>query len=249
MTPDILIVTIILLATLVLLVSERLAVDLVAIGIMVALMVTGVLTPREAVAGFANPAPLTVGALLVATKGLVRTGALDFLTRMMVTVTGGDSRRILAFGIVLVGLLSAFINNTPVVVLMLSVVIVLCGRFDLSPSRFLMPISFASILAGTTTLIGTSTNIIVSDQATLAGLAPLGMFELARVGVPIALVGGVLLFLLSDRLLPQIHTPILHGDRGEKHKYIAELTIPAFVVTGGIPRLLSRDRPMPAVGR
>lgn len=226
MTPDIAIVTAILLTALVLLVSERMSVDLIAIGIMVTLMISGVLTPREAVAGFANPAPLTVGALLIATKGLIRTGSLGFLTRLMIAGSGGRPRRVLLLSLLLVGVLSAFMNNTPVVVLMLSVVIVLSGRFELSPARFLMPISFASILAGTTTLIGTSTNIIVSDQAVVAGLAPLGMFELARAGVPIALVGFVAIFFLSDRLLPQTHTPIRRGDRGEKHRYIAELTIP-----------------------
>ncbi len=174
-------------------------------------MVTGILTPREAVAGFANPAPLTVGALFVVTKGLTRTGGLVFPDPPDGPIdprAGLRQRRSCWSSLVLVGLLSAFINNTPVVVLMLSVVLGLCGRFDLSPGRFLMPISFVSILAGTTTLIGTSTNIIVSDLAVTAGLAPIGMFELARVGVPMALVGGLLLFLLAPRLLPETHTPI-----------------------------------------
>jgi di/tricarboxylate transporter len=227
LTIEILIVTIILLTALVLLISERLPFDLTAIGIMVALMVSGILTPRQAVAGFANPAPLTVGALFVVTKGLIRTGGLVFLTRLMTSLTRGRPRVILLVSLVLVGILSAFINNTPVVVLMLSVILALCGRFNLSPARFLMPISFVSILAGTTTLIGTSTNIIVSDLVSSAGLAPIGMFELAKVGVPVALVGAFLLFLLSDRLLPRTHTPILHHDTGVQHRYIAELAIPS----------------------
>ena len=224
---DILIVSVILLVAVALLVSERLSVDLTAIGIMVALMLTGILAPREAVAGFANPAPITVGALFVVTKGLTRTGSLSGLTRLVGNATDGKPDRILLVTIVLVGLFSAFINNTPVVVLMLSVVLAVSGRYQLSPARFLMPLSFASILAGTTTLIGTSTNIIVSDQAAIHGLEPIGMFELARVGLPIALVGGLLIFLLSERLLPQPPSPILHHDRGEKHRYIAELAIPA----------------------
>jgi len=227
MTVDILIVTLILLVALALLISERLPYDLTAIGIMVALMVAGILAPREAVAGFANPAPLTVGALFIVTKGLIRTGGLLFLTRLLAATTKGRPRRILVICLVLVGVLSAFVNNTPVVVLMLSVILGLSGRFEISPARFLMPISFISILAGTMTLIGTSTNIIVSDLAVTAGLAPLGMFELARVGGPTALLGGVLLFLLSDRLLPRTHTPIFHTGRSERHRYIAELAIPA----------------------
>jgi di/tricarboxylate transporter len=227
MTIEILFVTLILLATLALLISERLPYDLTAIGIMVALMIAGILTPREAVAGFANPAPLTVGALFIVTKGLIRTGGLLFLTRLLAATTKGRPRRILIVCLLLVGVLSAFVNNTPVVVLMLSVILGLSGRFDISPARFLMPISFISILAGTTTLIGTSTNIIVSDLAVSAGLAPIGMFELARVGGLTALMGGALLFLLSDRLLPRTHTPIFHTGRSERHRYIAELAIPA----------------------
>ena len=226
MTFEILIVTLILLAALALLISERLPYDLTAIGIMVALMVPGILTPREAVAGFANPAPLTVGALFIVTKGLIRTGGLLFLTRLLAATTKGRPRRILLVCLLLVGVLSAFVNNTPVVVLMLSVILGLSGRYEISPARFLMPISFISILAGTATLIGTSTNIIVSDLAASAGLAPLGMFELARVGGPVALLGGVMLFLLSDRLLPRTHTPIFHTGRSEQHRYIAELAIP-----------------------
>ncbi len=227
MSIEILLVTVILLAALVLLISERVSLDLTALGIMVALMVTGLLSPREAVAGFANPAPLTVGALFIVTRGLVRTGGLSFLTRMLSSVTGGRHRLILLFSLVLVAVLSAFINNTPVVVMMLTVILAVAGRYSLAPGSYLMPLSFASILAGTTTLIGTSTNIIVSDLAVAGGLPALGMFELARVGVPLALAGGVLLFFLADRLLPRTHIPILHNDTGSRHKYIAELTIPA----------------------
>lgn len=133
MTIEIIFVTLILLAALALLISERLPYDLTAIGIMVALIVGGILTPREAVAGFANPAPLTVGALFIVTKGLIRTGGLLFLTRLLVATTKGLPRRILIISLLLVGVLSAFVNNTPVVVLMLSVILGLSGRFEISP--------------------------------------------------------------------------------------------------------------------
>ncbi len=226
MTFEIIIVSVILLAALALLISERLPYDLTALGIMVVLMATGILTPREAVSGFSNPAPLTVGALFIVTRGLMRTGGLLFLTRLMAAATRGRPRRILLLSLLLVGVLSAFVNNTPVVVLMLSVILGLSGRFDISPARFLMPVSFISILAGMSTLIGTSTNIIVSDLASEAGLAPIGMFELARVGIPVALMGGALIFLLSDRLLPRTHTPIFHTGRSERHRYIVELIVP-----------------------
>ncbi len=223
---DIVLVSVILAAAVVLLASERLPVDLTAIGVMVALMVTGLLTPRQAVAGFANPAPLTVGALFVVTKGLTRTGTLSFLDRLIVHSTAGKPRRILALTLLLAGLLSAFVNNTPVVVLMLTVLLAVSGRFGISPGQFLIPLSFISILAGTTTLIGTSTNIIVSDLAMGAGLEPLGMFELSRLGVPLALIGGLLLMLLSRRLLPRTHIPMYHHAKSECTKYISELYVP-----------------------
>ncbi len=223
---DIVLVSVILVVAVVLLGSEKLPVDLTAIGIMVALMVTGLLSPREAVAGFANPAPLTVGALFVVTKGLTRTGTLSFLNRLIVHSTGGQPRRILLWTLLMAGLLSAFVNNTPVVVLLLSVLLAVSGRFGLSPGQFLIPMSFVSILAGTTTLIGTSTNIIVSDLAVAAGLPPLGMFELGRLGVPLAITGGVLLLLLSRRLLPRTHIPMYHHSKTEQTKYISELQVP-----------------------
>jgi len=224
---DILLVSAILAVAVALLVTEKLPVDLTAIGIMVALMVTGLLAPREAVAGFANPAPLTVGALFVVTKGLTRTGALNFLTRLIADSTRGSPRKILLLTLALTGLMSAFINNTPVVVMLLSVIVAVSGRFHLSPSRFLIPISFISILAGTSTLIGTSTNIIVSDLAAQRGLPPIAMFELTRVGAPLALIGGLLLFLLSRRLLPDTPTPIYHHGEGDRSIYLSELEVPA----------------------
>jgi len=222
---DIVLVTIILLAAIALLASEKLPVDLTAVGIMVALMITGVLTPREAVAGFANPAPLTVGALFVVSKGLTRTGSLGVLNRLIVHSTGGRPRHILALSLLLAGLLSAFVNNTPVVVLLLSVLLAVSGRYGLSPAQFLIPVSFMSIMAGTTTLIGTSTNIIISDLAAGSGLAPIGMFELSRLGVPLAVIGALLLLVLSRRLLPETRTPIHHRDQGERTRYISELQI------------------------
>jgi di/tricarboxylate transporter len=224
---EIVLVSLILVAAIVLLGSERLPVDLTAVGIMVALMIAGVLTPRQAVAGFANPAPLTVGALFVVSKALTRTGSLGLLNRLIVHSTGGVPRRILLLALVLAGLLSAFVNNTPVVVLMMSVLLAVCGRYGLSPAQYLIPVSFISILAGSATLIGTSTNIIVSDLAVAAGHRPLDMFELSRLGVPLAIVGGVLLLLLSRHLLPRTHTPIYHHGHSERTHYISELQVAA----------------------
>ena len=220
-------VSLILVATIVLLVSEKVSVDLIAIGIMVALMLSGVLAPDEAVAGFANPAPLTVGALFMVSKGLMRTGSLDIVSERIGDLSRGGRHRLLLISILVAGVFSAFINNTPVVVLFISIVMAVCARYELAPSKFLMPISFASILAGTSTLIGTSTNIIVSDIASGMGHAEIGMFELSVVGVPIAIAGGLFLFLFSFKILPEHKAPIFGPGSDQDHLYISELVVPA----------------------
>jgi len=222
----VLVVTVILVVTVVLLVTELIPVDLTALAVMVALMLAGVLAPRDALAGFANPAPITVGALFIVSAGLTRTGALDFLAARLTDLTEGRPRALLALVLALTGTLSAVINNTPVVVLMISVLMSACGRSPISLSKYLIPISFISILAGTSTLIGTSTNIIVSDLSVELGQDAIGMFELSPLGVPLALAGGALLFLLSFRLLPAHRTPICATSRDDARLYISELLVP-----------------------
>lgn len=218
------IVSIILLAAVVLLVTERLPVDVTGAGIMVALMLSGQLSPVEAVAGFANPAPLAVAALFVVSSGLVRTGALTFVSRLVIDSTKGSKFRLMGLTLVLVGVLSAFLNNTPVVVLFMSIVMTACVRFGFAPSKFLIPLSYISILAGTCTLIGTSTNILVSDVAADLGNAPISMFELSVLGVPIAIAGGVFMLLFADKLMPDHPSPSTDADSSPE-LYLSELTI------------------------
>jgi len=167
---DILIVTVVLIAAIVLLIMQKLPVDLTAICIMVVLIVTGILTPKEAFLGFSNPAPITVAILFAVSHGLMRTGALDFITTSVIKFSRGEPKRLLFLTLFLVGGFSSFLNNTPVVVLFISVITAVCFEYSLSPSKFLLPISFVSILAGTSTLIGTSTNILVSDLAVQHGM-------------------------------------------------------------------------------
>ncbi len=218
-------VSIVLAVAVVLLITEKLPLDMTALGIIVVLMLTGLLAPREAVAGFAHPAPLTIGALFVVSRGLMRTGALDVITTRLIRVVRGRTGLVLAICLALTAVFSAFLNNTPVVVLFISIVMAICCEYGLSPSKFLIPISFMSILAGTTTLIGTSTNIIVSDLAVQAGQDPLGMFELASLGLPLALVGGVFLLLFSNRLLRAHKEPICELAHSERQHYISELQV------------------------
>ena len=132
---DILIVTTILVAAIVLLVTQKLPVDLTAISIMVVLIVTGILSPKEAFLGFSNPAPITVAILFAVSHGLMRSGALDFITASVIKFSRGEPKRLLFLTLFLVGGFSSFLNNTPVVVLFISVIMAVCFEYSLSPCR------------------------------------------------------------------------------------------------------------------
>jgi di/tricarboxylate transporter len=221
-------VTFILIAAIVLLITERLPVDLTSIGIIVVLILSGLLKPADAIAGFANPAVITVGAMFLISKGMIRTGAAGFISEKVLELSRGRPGLAMAMILTIVGIASAFINNTPVVVLFIPIVLSLSCELDFRPSKFLIPLSYASILAGTCTLIGTSTNIIISDLSSQRGFGALSMFELSRLGVPIAVVGIALLILLAPKLMPSMHNPVCElKDRDSEHRrYLAELLVP-----------------------
>jgi di/tricarboxylate transporter len=223
---EIWLVTAILIVTLVLLITDKAPVDLVAVGLMVSLAVTGILQPNEAVAGFASPAVITVGAMFLMSRGMIRTGAVGFIGQQVIAMARGNHRLALLMSLLIVAAASAFINNTPVVVLFIPIMLALSCEYGISPSKFLIPVSYASILAGTCTLVGTSTNIIVSDLSVQAGFAPIGMFELAWVGLPVAVIGIGFLTLTSSRFMPSHAAATCHVDNGEDRTYLAELQLP-----------------------
>jgi len=220
------IVSAILIVTLYLFVTEKVPVDLTAIGLMVILVLFRIITPAEAVAGFAHPAVITVGSMFLISKGMIRTGAVGFIGQKVVQLTGGNFKLALLVILLTVAVASAFINNTPVVVLFIPVVMSMCCQFNLSPSKFLIPISYASILAGTCTLIGTSTNIIVSDISARHGYGAIGMFELSALGVPIAAVGIAFLMFAAPRFMPSLLNPTCEIEDGQHRRYLAELAVP-----------------------
>ena len=219
-------VTLILVVAMLLLITEKLPVDLTSIGIVVVLTTTGILTPTEAIAGFASPAVITVGAMFLISKGMIRTGAVGFISQMVNRYSRGRPTLAIFLILVIVGTASAFINNTPVVVLFIPIILSLSCELDFSPSKVLIPVSYASILAGTCTLIGTSTNIIISDLSAKHGLGSLGMFELSPLGVPIALLGIFFLIFAAPKLMPSMHNPVCELKDDEHRRYLAELQVP-----------------------
>lgn len=189
------------LLALALLVWEVAAPDLVMMGALISLGVTGILTPRETFSGFANPAVAMVGVLFMLSAAMRETGALDmtlgrFLARSR-DAFGGTLRIVLP-----VSALSGFLNNAPIVAMMTPTVIDWAKRNSLSPTRFLIPLSYASILGSTLTIIGTSNNLIVKGLVDDAGMPTLGFFELLPAGLPIALAGIAYLAFVAPRLLP-----------------------------------------------
>ncbi len=223
---EIWIVTAILVMTLYLLISEVLPIDVTAIGIMVALMVTRILTPPEAVAGIANPAVITVGAMFLISRAMTRAGTVGFIGQRVMDWARGRAGLALLSVLLIVGLASAFINNTPVVVIFIPVLMSMSCRLGISPSKYLIPLSYISILAGSCTLIGTSTNIIVSDLAVHYGYDAIGMFELSRLGLPIAVIGLVMILLLAPRLMPDLLNPTCELSDDRKRRYLAEIIVP-----------------------
>jgi di/tricarboxylate transporter len=228
MTWQIALIFILLAVTLASFLWEKFAPDVIALALFVVLIATGLLPIAKAFSVFANPAPITIGAMFVLSAALVKCGAIDRFVHLLEYVAGWSYAVVVLLMVVLVATVSAFVNNTPVVVVFLPVVLNLARRMSLSPSKLLIPLSYAAVLGGTCTLIGTSTNLIVNSISTARGEPPMAMFELAWLGVPAALIGAIYLAAMGQRLLPdrQMLTSILTTE--ERREYITE----AFVQEG-----------------
>jgi len=203
MTSDILILMGILAGAIVLFITEWVRVDLVALIVLVSLVFTGLLTPTEAISGFSNPAVITIWAILILSAGLTRTGVAKLVGDLIARFAGSNEKSLILLTMAVAALLSAVMNNIAVVALLLPVVIDLCRRSGLSTSKILIPLAFASLMGGLTTLIGTPHNIIVSEAMRSYGLEPFTMFDYTPVGLAVTLAGIVFLIVFSTRLLPK----------------------------------------------
>ncbi len=209
MTWEIALVLVLTICAVVLFVTEKFSTDIVAILVMMVLLVSRVLTPTEGLAGFANTATVTVGAMFVLSAGMFRSGAVNFVGRGLGRLARHSSGLMLFVLMVGVGLLSSFLNNTAAVAILIPVVIVVARRADTSPSRLLMPLSFASMFGGMCTVLGTSTNILASSIAEQAGLGAFAMFEFTKLGVIFFAVGVAYMMTVGRRLVPD------HRGRGD----------------------------------
>jgi di/tricarboxylate transporter len=207
------------------LIREVLAPDLIFLGVLAVLLVSGILSPQEALAGFANPEVISVGALFVVAGAMQNTGALGFVATRLFGRIRGDRQALLRLMLPVAGI-SAFLNNTPIVAMFTPVVIDWARRHRLSPSRFLIPLSYATILGGTCTLIGTSTNLVVNGLMIGAGMPGMSFFELSPVGVPCAVVGLAFIALIGRRLLPD-RKDLLESLAESQREYLTELEVRA----------------------
>lgn len=225
MTPEAWITLALLVLAIALFVSERLPVDVVGIGVLSTLLLLGVVSPAEGFAGFSGSATLTVAAMFVLSAGLRETGVLERAARLLSRAASWPSVLLLVM-MLLVGSVSAFMNNTAAVAVFLPLVLAAARLRKIAPSRLLIPLSYAAQFGGVCTLIGTSTNILVSNIAESQGVRAFTMFELGQVGLPLFGAGVLFLMLFGRWLLPN------HADRslGESYgigDYVTDLRVRA----------------------
>jgi di/tricarboxylate transporter len=225
MTLEIAFVLFVGLCALALFVTEKLRVDVVALLVMVTFISTGVISPEQGISGFSNPATVTVAAMFVLAAGLQRTGALDFAAELVMRLAGDSTWRTAAVLMMSVAFLSGFINNTAAVAVFLPVTIELARRTGTSPSKLLIPLSFASLFGGVCTLIGTSTNVLVSTLSVQHGDKPLGMFEIAPLGIIMVMIGIFYMLLIGIRLLPDHRQPQSLEEEFDIGPYLTEIRL------------------------
>ena len=212
-------------ASIFLFVSELISIDLVALLIMTTLVITGVLTPAEGIAGFSNPATITVAFMFVLSSAMLKTGALQMLYPRLTRAFRTNYMLGIVGMMLVVGVVSAFVNNTPVVAVFIPVIVQVAQSAGYAPSKLLIPLSFASILGGSCTLIGTSTNILVSGIAHEYGYDIINMFTMTPMGLIFVVLGILFMVFIGTRLLPDRK---LEPDLKKKfgmHDYLTELEL------------------------
>jgi len=225
MSMETLIVSAILLLALVLFVTELVPIDLTALLVVGLLILTGVLTPVEGFSGFSHPAPVTVAAMMVLSAGLLRTGAVAKLGQKVSAIGGSSEFTQLAVIFPVVALLSAFISNTAAVAMFIPLVLNIAREKNLSPSKMLLPLSYAAILGGACTYIGTSTNIIVGTIYAAGASPPLQMFEFSGLGLVLLGLGAVYMLTIGQRNLPYRPTEASLTEGYRLREYLTELVI------------------------
>ncbi|MEJ2750698.1 MAG: SLC13 family permease [Anaerolineae bacterium] len=222
MTLEMWLVLGILIAAIGLFITEWLRVDMVALGVVVVLMVSGVLTTAEALSGFSNSAVLTIASLFIVGGAVLQTGLAGTIGRRILAVAGTNELRLMVVLMGAVALLSSFMSDTGTVAVLLPAVIILARSADIAPSKLLIPLAFGALLGGAMTLIGTPPNIIVSDLLREEGLRPFQFFNYTPAGLVLVVAGIIFMIFIGRRILPERKVAV-EGQRMPTPKELVDL--------------------------
>ena len=229
MDPGIIFIILLLLFLIVMFIIEPIRIDIIALSIPVILVLTNFWTqvsPIEAISGFSSSATITIGSMFIISAGIEKSGVIQSLGKKIYKWTGDSDIKLLFYIILFAGITAGFINNTPVVALFIPLVMGIAKRKNSSPSKFLIPLSYAAMMGGLTTLIGTSTNILASDillQRTGEGFS---MFEFTHLGLLVLFIGAIYLLLIGRKILPERIKPEVEvTEKFNVGKYLTETII------------------------
>ncbi len=203
---------------------EKLSVDIITLLLLLALVLTGIIAPGEAFEGFSDDIIIILGSIFVISGALQRSGIMDALGAQLQRHAGGSSNRLVFMVMMIVGGISSFMNNTTATAIFVPPVIGMAKQSKISASKLLKPVAFASILGGTCTLIGTSTNVAVSGYIARNGMQPLSLFEITPVGIVIVLVGITYMMVIGQRLLPDHREESLTEEYAMR-EYLSEIVV------------------------
>ncbi len=224
---DALITVLVLLLSLILFIRNTIAPELTGLLCVGIFIVTGVLTPEKALAGFGSPSLITLMGLFAVSSALFKSGALDRVRELISSDNIKTPRRLILLITFLIAPISGIVPNTPVVASLLPLIEGWCERRNISPSKVLLPLSFATLLGGTLTLLGSSVNLLVSDISQQLGYGSLELFSLTSIGIPVWLIGTIYMILVSDVLLPDRGRNKDFIKNGNMNIYFTEVTIPS----------------------
>ena len=224
---DALITVLVLLLSIILFIKNTIAPELTGLLCVAIFIATGVLSPQKALSGFGSPSLITLMGLFAVSSALFKSGALDRVREMIASDSIRTTRRLIAFLAFIIAPISGIVPNTPVVASLLPLVEGWCDRRNISPSKVLLPLSFATLLGGTITLLGSSVNLLVSDISEQLGYGSLELFSFTSIGIPVWFIGTTYMILVSDKLLPDRGTNNELTNNGNLNIYFTEVTIPA----------------------